>query len=301
MDVWGRFALATQDTKSLLSKFRTRAETRALIGALLVGAGLGLAAGAAYLIDLNARAAADKARVARLTSAALQGYDAVSSAPAPVAAPTPLAAIPSMSPRVAAVSTAPRRSTGDLDCLATAVYYEARGETRAGQEAVAQVVLNRSRHPAWPKSVCAVVYQGVGHGCQFSFTCNGAMKHPREPQAWAKARDVAARALSGYVMVAVGEATAFHAAHNDGSAPSYGRGSVKLGGQVFYVASANANTGRSSASASRREEPTVRAPDGEQRRMTFALGMLMPVSSTPPKSGQVTAEAASAPVSSTPS
>src|SRR3954468_6506981 len=64
-----------------------------------------------------------------------------------------------------------------LDCLTAAVYYEARSESEDGQRAVAQVVLNRVRHPAFPKSVCGVVYQGSNRatGCQFSFTCDGSL------------------------------------------------------------------------------------------------------------------------------
>ncbi|HWA63631.1 MAG TPA: cell wall hydrolase, partial [Caulobacteraceae bacterium] len=102
-------------------------------------------------------------------------------------------------------------SSRDLDCLTAAVYYEARGESRAGQAAVAQVVLNRVRHPAFPKTVCGVVFQGLASGsCQFSFACDGAMRRPREPAAWRSAREVAARALSGYVMPQVGQAISFH-------------------------------------------------------------------------------------------
>ena len=100
-----------------------------------------------------------------------------------------------------------------LDCLAQAVYYEARGEIPAGQAAVAQVVLNRVRHPAFPKSVCAVVYQGAeDHNCQFSFACDGSTEESREPSAWRRAQKIASRALSGYVMVDVGNATHFHVA-----------------------------------------------------------------------------------------
>ena len=98
-----------------------------------------------------------------------------------------------------------------LDCLTEAVYYEARGETPAGQAAVAQVVLNRVRHPAFPKSVCAVVYQGAAaHRCQFSFACNGATHRGREQGAWTRSRRVAERAMGGYVMPEVGNATHFH-------------------------------------------------------------------------------------------
>ena len=280
----------------MISQFRTRAETRALIGALLVGASLGLAAGAAYFIDLHARMAADEARVARLTNAALRGYGAASSAssPAPaavVSAPSP--ALAAEAPRLAqAVMT---HTAGDLDCLATAVYYEARGETLAGQAAVAQVVLNRAHRPSWPKSVCAVVYQSVGHDCQFSFVCNGAMRHGREPQAWARARDVATRALSGYVMTAVGQATAFHATHGDATA--YAKGAVRLGGHVFYVASAGTSAPRFAA---RRIQTSPRSTDADQPRLTFALGVLTPVSAAAKDAAATTANS-SQPGASTPS
>ncbi|MFN7358259.1 cell wall hydrolase [Brevundimonas sp.] len=100
----------------------------------------------------------------------------------------------------------------DLECLTQAVYYEARGEGRAGMQAVAQVVLNRARHPAFPKTICGVVFQGASRqtGCQFSFTCNGAMRGAVSQTAWTRARDVAARALSGEVFALVGTATHFH-------------------------------------------------------------------------------------------
>lgn len=101
----------------------------------------------------------------------------------------------------------------DIDCLTAAVYYEARGETREGQAAVAQVVLNRVRDPGFPKSVCGVVYQGLAsHACQFSFACDGSVARRRESGAWVRARSVAGRALGGYVMPAVGGATHFHVA-----------------------------------------------------------------------------------------
>jgi len=131
----------------------------------------------------------------------------------------------------------PQPFTRDVDCLAAAVYYEARGESAAGQAAVAQVVLNRVRKVGFPKSVCGVIYQGAhGRGCQFSFVCSGAMTRPREPVAWARARAVAARALDGYVMSEVGEATCFHAARL-GSAPDGRMARVaRVGGHVFLAA-----------------------------------------------------------------
>lgn len=124
----------------------------------------------------------------------------------------------------------------DLDCLAQAVYYEARGEGLAGMQAVAQVVLNRVRHPAFPKSVCGVVYQGAAlrTGCQFSFVCDGSMRRGKEPGAWRRAREVAARAMGGYVMAAVGNSTHFH---TTGVAPGWRNHLLRVtqvGTHVFY-------------------------------------------------------------------
>ncbi|MEO7177285.1 MAG: cell wall hydrolase, partial [Allosphingosinicella sp.] len=97
-----------------------------------------------------------------------------------------------------------------LQCLAEAVYYEARSESEDGQRAVAQVVLNRVRHPAFPGSVCGVVYQGplrAGGGCQFTFTCDGSLLRMPFGVDWARARRIAAEALAGYVFAPVGLAT----------------------------------------------------------------------------------------------
>ena len=124
----------------------------------------------------------------------------------------------------------------DLECLTQAVYYEARGEGRDGMKAVAQVVLNRTRHPAFPNSVCGVVFQGAARrtGCQFSFTCNGSMRRGVNPVAWDRARDVASKALSGSVFAAVGNATHFH---TTGVSPGWRNSLVRVsqvGSHLFY-------------------------------------------------------------------
>jgi spore germination cell wall hydrolase CwlJ-like protein len=97
------------------------------------------------------------------------------------------------------------------DCLASAMLYEA-GDDRTGQAAVAQVVLNRMRHPAFPHSVCAVVYQGSERatGCQFTFTCDGALARTPPLAAWQRARTAAAAFLDGETDPAVGMATHYH-------------------------------------------------------------------------------------------
>ncbi|MBX9615175.1 MAG: cell wall hydrolase [Caulobacteraceae bacterium] len=123
-----------------------------------------------------------------------------------------------------------------LDCLTTAIYYEAASETPQGQAAVAQVVLNRARHPAYPRTVCGVVFQGSERttGCQFSFTCDGAMARVPSPAGWARARGVASAALNGTVVAAVGTATHYH---TDWVAPYWAprlSKIVQIGTHIFY-------------------------------------------------------------------
>ena len=130
------------------------------------------------------------------------------------------AALPLAGPGAAAPSTlilasaTPVAQMRALDCLAQAIYYEARSESEAGQRAVAQVVLNRMRHPAWPNSVCGVVYQGAmrpGGGCQFTFTCDGSLGNRPYGEDWARARRLASEALGGFVFEPVGLSTFYHA------------------------------------------------------------------------------------------
>ena len=99
-----------------------------------------------------------------------------------------------------------------LECLTAAIYYEAATEPDAGQQAVAQVILNRVRHPAFPATVCGVVYQGSERtsGCQFSYACDGSMARAPSRAYWARAMKVAALALNGRVYGPVGLATHYH-------------------------------------------------------------------------------------------
>ncbi|MBB4841084.1 spore germination cell wall hydrolase CwlJ-like protein [Sphingomonas kyeonggiensis] len=114
-----------------------------------------------------------------------------------------------------------------LQCLTTAIYYEAANEPSDGQRAVAQVILNRVRHPAFPATVCGVVFQGSEkRGCQFSFACDGAMARAPMRSAWDRAARVAAAALSGQVFGAVGEATHYH---TYAVTPSWNRSLVMTG------------------------------------------------------------------------
>ena len=98
-----------------------------------------------------------------------------------------------------------------IECLTAAIYYEAASEPDAGQQAVAQAILNRVRHPAFPATVCGVVYQGSEHaGCQFSFACDGSMARVPVRSAWDRAQRVAVLALAGRVYGLVGLATHYH-------------------------------------------------------------------------------------------
>jgi spore germination cell wall hydrolase CwlJ-like protein len=123
-----------------------------------------------------------------------------------------------------------------LQCLASAVYYEAGNQDEDGERAVAQVVLNRVRHPAFPNSVCGVVYEGSTRptGCQFTFTCDGSLAREPDSEGWRRAWKVAEDALSGYVYGPVGWATHYHA---DYVVPTWAASMAKsaiIGAHIFY-------------------------------------------------------------------
>jgi spore germination cell wall hydrolase CwlJ-like protein len=127
-------------------------------------------------------------------------------------------------------------SQRSLECLTAAIYYEAATEGAEGQRAVAQVVLNRVRHPAFPNSVCGVVFQGAERatGCQFTFTCDGSLARVPDPAYWARARAVATAALAGGVYAPVGWATHYH---TNWVVPYWSSSLVKLtnvGTHIFY-------------------------------------------------------------------
>jgi spore germination cell wall hydrolase CwlJ-like protein len=137
------------------------------------------------------------------------------------------------------------------DCLAAAVYYEAASEPLAGQQAVAQVVLNRLRDPHYPRTVCGVVFQGVElpTGWQFTFVGDGSLARKPSVQGWALAQKVAAAALHGFVAKPVGEATHYHTVW---VAPYWSPTLLKvanIGAHIFYrwagnMGSPRAFTGR---------------------------------------------------------
>jgi len=126
----------------------------------------------------------------------------------------PLAATPNPAARPFALRGADEAARARaLECLTSAVYYEAGNESAEGQKAVAQVVLNRVRHPAFQASVCDVVYQGSTRatGCQFTFTCDGSLARRPSIEGWKRASKIAQAALAGAVYSPAGYATHYHA------------------------------------------------------------------------------------------
>ncbi|MGH6866890.1 MAG: cell wall hydrolase [Methyloceanibacter sp.] len=121
-------------------------------------------------------------------------------------------------------------------CLATAIYFEARGEPLRGQIAVGQVILNRVRSPMFPETICGVVYQGqMQKGCQFSFTCDGHTDNPRDKTQWALSQELAKEIMSGkHWLPDVGYSTYYHANY---VSPGWARGMSKIdkiGRHIFY-------------------------------------------------------------------
>lgn len=130
-----------------------------------------------------------------------------------------------------------RVQLAEENCLARAVYFEARSESELGQLAVAKVILNRVKDPEYPNTICGVVYQGSGrrNSCQFSFACDGLPDDVRSASSWSNAKRIAQKAISGDAQVAaIGTATNYHA---DYVKPKWAKSMkrlIKIGRHVFY-------------------------------------------------------------------
>jgi spore germination cell wall hydrolase CwlJ-like protein len=187
------------------------------LSAALLGSSVGLGLGVIYLNAGLARESVDQAEAVRMADAAGRTYtgsyletqgEGLRTALSHYSFP---ARVEAMIKQKKFIAAAKARHRADVECLTEAVYYEARSESARGQVAVAQVVMNRVKHPAFPKTVCGVVFQGSSHpGCQFSFTCDGSMRRHREAGAWAEARTVATRVLAGRLVGPIGAATHYH-------------------------------------------------------------------------------------------
>lgn len=130
------------------------------------------------------------------------------------------------------------RMLAEQRCLAEAMYYEARGEGVDGEKAIAEVVFHRMQSAGFPHSICGVVYQraAVGHGCQFSFTCNGKLDDRKTPGAWARAKRLAGRILTGLIQLGdvTEDAIAFHAVAVQPEWGGHLVRTIQIGKHVFY-------------------------------------------------------------------
>jgi len=132
-------------------------------------------------------------------------------------------------------------------CLAKAIYNEARGEPEKGQWAVAQVILNRVAHRAYPSTICGVVYQNAEkfNRCQFSFACDGisdvgGVGNKLVREAWVKSNLIAAsayktQALGGDMGALPPSVLFYHAKRVSPSWASAFTAVAQIGEHVFYA------------------------------------------------------------------
>ncbi|MFD2738493.1 cell wall hydrolase [Sulfitobacter aestuarii] len=131
----------------------------------------------------------------------------------------------------------PRAEGGSqLNCLAEALYFEARGETVKGQFAVAEVILNRVKSKRFPGTLCDVINQGTGrkYQCQFTYTCDGHKEIIAEPKAFSRVSKVARAAIDGQAPKLTDGATHYHTtAVNPRWAKVFTR-TTRIGQHLFY-------------------------------------------------------------------
>lgn len=166
---------------------------------------------------------------------AVEGYRPVEVIGQPAIAPAAIGKA-SLATPVLRIAGSDRDRVRAQQCMTQAIYYEAASESQSGQRAVAQVVLNRVAHPAYPRSVCGVVFQGSERatGCQFTFTCDGSLARRPSQVAWNRASRIAREALAGVVYAPVGTATHYHTlAVNPYWASSLDTVGV-IGAHIFY-------------------------------------------------------------------
>ncbi|MCG6857026.1 MAG: cell wall hydrolase [Salaquimonas sp.] len=128
-------------------------------------------------------------------------------------------------------------SDRDQNCLTAGIYFEARGESVRGQAAVAQVILNRVKNPAYPNDICAVVYQNKKwrNRCQFSFACDGIRDRVRDRKSWELASYVARETTEGRIwLTEVGSSTHYHAAYVRPRWARHMKRVGRIGLHVFY-------------------------------------------------------------------
>lgn len=206
----------------------------------------------------------------------------------------PTAAQPAVQPTV---PTQPQIDGRQQNCLAQAIYYEARGESQRGQIAVAEVIMNRVRSGAYPNSVCGVVYQGSHRstGCQFTFTCDGSLNRQPRGRAWDRAQRVATAVMSGYTRPITQGATHYH---THAVNPVWNSGLVEttnIESHVFYRFPNRSERAHYQEALARR-----RGAMGSRRAATASEELIPEAGETPVEGidGGLTEEAAPAPAES---
>ena len=140
------------------------------------------------------------------------------------------------------MATRLQHANAERDCLAQAIYHEARGESEVGQLAVANVIVNRARSGKFPSTLCGVIYQNAEkgyHRCQFTFACDGRTDAPGERRAWARSADLAQSvyaefALGEQVGAIPGSALYYHTTNVNPSWSNTYNAVAQIGSHIFY-------------------------------------------------------------------
>ncbi|MEJ0023054.1 MAG: cell wall hydrolase [Alphaproteobacteria bacterium] len=145
-------------------------------------------------------------------------------------------ALAALKPFQPAVLNEAKRVSDEANCLAQAIYYEARGESYDGQMAVAEVIVNRTRSSLYPSTVCGVVYQGSERstGCQFTFTCDGSLNRTPKGDAWARSQTIASEVMMGFARPMTHRATHYHTNEVDPIWSSSLVETTRIGAHIFY-------------------------------------------------------------------
>ena len=134
---------------------------------------------------------------------------------------------------LAAHSQQVKTEQAERNCMAQALYYEARGEGERGQEAVAEVILQRAKSGSHPATVCGVVYEPH----QFSFVNDGSMLRKLDRRAWDEAYQLGVRILKGEIVTAMTRRATYY--HQVSVSPSWSKTFIrtaKIGNHLFYQA-----------------------------------------------------------------
>jgi hypothetical protein len=190
----------------------------------------------------------------------------------------------------------------EAHCMAQAIYYESRNEPLAGQLAVAEVISNRMRDHRYPDTACGVVFQGSTRttGCQFTFTCDGALGRKPKGTAWEQAKEIAAHVLMNLAEDRTGGATHYHATYVD---PVWSAGLIrtdKIGLHVFYRFPRGSEWAQvRSASASRSAAAPVLTAAAEKQDLDAAALSVLRTASADDEARATSIQASAAPATVT--